>query len=594
LISFFLSNIFLAVLFVLALSGYGNYFVKKFSDHNFSSIAFNYSLGLGFLIIFTQLLLILGYFEKKIIIIFFILGLLLFFRFNNFSLKNITLDKSVYLSIKFWVILLLMLTLITPLIFKSLTLPLAWDEVMYHLPHAKEWARGGYLSINHQYRYPWFPFNFDILYSIPLLFDNLVFPKIIHSLCGLIIPLLFFSVFKKKYINEIILMTLVWFYISRGMYEKAYVELALSLFISASVISLYLWKNYNKIFYYYCSGFFIGIAIGIKYQGLFFLIPYIFFVLYNFKNLKISVLIKLAILIAIPSIYWYARNFFITGNPFNPVWANFFGLYDWNQEDFDGQFYLLKQKRHFLFPILFLFPLLKLVQYKHKDVNMDMTILFCILSVIIWYILSGYGRYLYGLFPLMTFLTSILFCHVFLRYKLLFSSDSLKNIFFKLKLKNICKFTLYPFIFSLLIIFMFDNIMRLNRSLSKIGYNNEIKNEILNEKIYSYEAINYINNNDELKRTYQLGVEASIFYFDKYVMGEIFGFGRYSDYWNLTSYELKNKLSVYDIDSILIDLDHAPKVKAVRELKTKLDDDVDNFEMIFNKNNTFVYKLKEE
>ena len=62
--------------------------------------------------------------------------------------------------------------------------PTQWDELMYHLPHAQQWAASGRLTVNEWLRYPWFPYDFDLLYAGALLFGNDVLPHLLHALAG--------------------------------------------------------------------------------------------------------------------------------------------------------------------------------------------------------------------------------------------------------------------------------------------------------------------------------------------------------------------------------------------------------------------------
>lgn len=46
-----------------------------------------------------------------------------------------------------------------PTLFAPLGPPISWDELMYHLPQARQWALSGQLSVNEWLRYPWFLYN---------------------------------------------------------------------------------------------------------------------------------------------------------------------------------------------------------------------------------------------------------------------------------------------------------------------------------------------------------------------------------------------------------------------------------------------------
>lgn len=585
-LTFYIFSLATSLFFTLTLFGYGSTLTKKFSNGGeFKAISLDVIIGLSFLILFSQFILIIGFFNKLTISLFFIVGFLL-------SLKNIGLLKNYLIGLKenylkidrlrnSLIFFIFLLYLIIPLIFKMLTVPLAWDELMYHLPHAKMWAHNGFLSVNENFRYPWFPFNFDLLYSIPLLFENDIFPKFIHGLAGFLIAFLFNSYFKNnKYV--VILFLITWFYVTRGMFEKAYVELGLSLFISSSLLVFHVWSTNKNKFYLFLSVFFMGIAVGIKYQALLFLPMYGLLVVSFINRINIKDLVYLLLIFTIPFFYWYGRNAFITGNPFNPVFGSFFGLYDWNRADLNFQFNELSTRRHFIAPHTLFFPFLLFVRNKLLDPNMQRILLSVIGSTILWYLFSGYGRYLFGILPWIIFFSSFLYIHVC--YKIL---DQLPKIF---SLFNKVKKYFFPIFIILSLSGSFDPVKRINRSLNKIGYDMETREKILESQISSYSAIRYINNESNLIRTYQYGAEDSIYFFDKYVMGEIFGFGRYSDFIDLNALNLHEKLRSLKIDSILINR-KIKKPELAENLFNRLIMDKQKFTLVFNNNNSYVFKL---
>ena len=61
-----------------------------------------------------------------------------------------------------------------PMLLSPLRLPLAWDELMYHLPYARHWAQEGGLTVNPWLRYPLFAYNLD-----PVSYTHLTLPTTI-------------------------------------------------------------------------------------------------------------------------------------------------------------------------------------------------------------------------------------------------------------------------------------------------------------------------------------------------------------------------------------------------------------------------------
>jgi 4-amino-4-deoxy-L-arabinose transferase-like glycosyltransferase len=131
--------------------------------------------------------------------------------------------------------------------------------------------------------------------------------------------------------------TLIWLQLDRGDFGKANVDMGLTLYILCSLIVLYEWiyTDRSKRLLFMAS-FFLGIAIGTKYQALMFL-PLIGVVII-FLEPRPSYLLISAFGLLVPCGYWYIRNYLITGDPFDPFGAKIFGFYDWNAQDYAAQF----------------------------------------------------------------------------------------------------------------------------------------------------------------------------------------------------------------------------------------------------------------
>ena len=78
------------------------------------------------------------------------------------------------------VVALIALTRLTP----PLAPPTESDELMYHLPYAREVMHSGSLVILEWIRYPWFPFNYQLLYAGALMVVGDVFPHLLNALAS--------------------------------------------------------------------------------------------------------------------------------------------------------------------------------------------------------------------------------------------------------------------------------------------------------------------------------------------------------------------------------------------------------------------------
>ena len=106
-----------------------------------------------------------------------------------------------------------------PLAIAPLGVPLAWDELMYHLPHAREWAQSGTLQVNEWLRYPWFPYNFDLLFAAALTLDNDVQPHLLHAATGGVTAWLIYRLGVQHLHDHITagLAALIWLVLSRSL-----------------------------------------------------------------------------------------------------------------------------------------------------------------------------------------------------------------------------------------------------------------------------------------------------------------------------------------------------------------------------------------
>ncbi len=242
-----------------------------------------------------------------------------------FSLSRLT-------SIFFYV---LILSFIVPVIILDLTPPIARDALIHHLALPRLWIEQGRF-----FHLPWadfsyYPMNIDLLYLVPLYFQNDVLPQFIHLSFGLGTGLLIFLYLKDKLGDNWGLTGFLVFFntpIVLRLSTYAYVDLGMTFFITASVYSFIQWKKgfYTKKIWFLISAIAMGLALGSKYNAL------IAFAFMNMalvfcyardtgqqkKALASGVLFLLVVfLVASP---WLIKNFLLTGNPVYPLFPNIF------------------------------------------------------------------------------------------------------------------------------------------------------------------------------------------------------------------------------------------------------------------------------
>ncbi len=217
----------------------------------------------------------------------------------------------------------------------NLTPPISRDALVHHLAIPKLWVQnGGFYDI------PWatfsyYPMNLDLLYFVCLYFGNDILPKFIHLAFGWATAFLVYSYLKKKLSTHWGLLGALIFLSTPAIIRlscSAYVDLGLVFFTSASVFAFIQWRHdrYEKVIWLIVSAACMGLAVGTKYNAL---IAWLFMNLMvvffwsrdrgtSLAAIKYGILFfAVSFIIASP---WYVKNYFLTSNPFYPLFGGFF------------------------------------------------------------------------------------------------------------------------------------------------------------------------------------------------------------------------------------------------------------------------------
>ncbi|MEQ9464173.1 MAG: hypothetical protein RJQ10_10975, partial [Haliea sp.] len=165
-----------------------------------------------------------------------------------------------------------LLLLFLPLLGKPLQTPHEWDELMYHLPYARFWAEQGSLAVNEWLRYPLSAYNMNLLYSGALLVGSDLLTHLLHMFFGLLAASLTF-VAGRFFLDWKVGLGAGLLVVFTGLwgYDNAYVDLGLMAFWAGAFASLALRYQYRDARYALLAAALAGIAVGIKYQGLYYL-----------------------------------------------------------------------------------------------------------------------------------------------------------------------------------------------------------------------------------------------------------------------------------------------------------------------------------
>jgi hypothetical protein len=434
----------------------------------------------------------------------------------------------------------------------------SWDGVMYHLPHALQWAESGTLSVNSWLRFPWFPYNYDLLYAAALLIWDDVLAHLFHALAGWLCALMIYQVGRRLAGRiQAIISAGIWLSLSNFYYGNAFIELGLSLFVFAACVAFWFWTGSPKerTRWLFMAAFLLGVAAGSKYLPLIYLPLFIVGLLVierRYQTVLLSALFSL-----LPCVYWYARNLIITGDPFNPFGGPIFGFLDWNAQDYAAQ--LNYTRTHSEWPPWLLWPALivPFMRSSWADFNWRLIIIFSVYSVALWYFSSGgYVRFLTSAFPVLAIMSARGWIY-------LVTTAGQKIGQFapgtRLRPGHFGSANRWVFVaFSLLLAGVTSE--RLIRDWNNIKVSAVERNAYLEERITGYDVIKHLSESPHTG-IYQFGLENAIFYMPQPVWGDHFGPGRYWDMAELSAEALAEKLNSMDIDVLVISHAHWPQIE---------------------------------
>lgn len=150
--------------------------------------------------------------------------------------------------------------------------PVSRDALIHHLAVPKLYLHHGKMIELPDIPFSYYPMNLDLLYLIPLVFDNDIIPKYIHMLFGLFTAGLIFRYLRWRIgRNYGLVGALLWLStpIVTRMSSEVYVDLGVAFFGFASLYQIIRWidsgfRYKNLVF----SAILCGLALGTKYNAL--------------------------------------------------------------------------------------------------------------------------------------------------------------------------------------------------------------------------------------------------------------------------------------------------------------------------------------
>ncbi len=223
----------------------------------------------------------------------------------------------------------------------NLTPPVSRDALIHHLAVPKLWLKHGGFYETPWANFSYYPMYINLLYFVCLFFKNDIAPKFIHLAFGLATGGLIYIYLKNKYdynwglLGVVIFITtpiVIW------LSTSAYLDLGMTFFTTASLLAFLKWRDseYNLFKWLCISACCMGVAIGSKYNALiaWFFINLILMYSYARDTERQMMALKYGaiffVISAVVASPWYLKNYFLTQNPFYPLFNSFFQ--SWHQQ----------------------------------------------------------------------------------------------------------------------------------------------------------------------------------------------------------------------------------------------------------------------
>jgi hypothetical protein len=507
----------------------------------------NTAAGLGILIVFLFYSALSLLLYPTVVACFLCLSPAYFIYRKNYSIitpRTTGADLKISLTIGTLTVLLL-----TPILLLPLFPPTMWDEISYHLPYARYYVQNHGLVVNQNLRYPLYSHNIDLLYSLALLFYDDILAHLFHTAAALLTTAGIYYLGKETHSKVAGVLAASIFLSSKAvlvMMKTSYIDLGLTLFVFFAFFCVAKWSLTREDRWLYLAGFAVGIALGSKYSGFFYLSLLTVWVVLDARKLgPAAKFILPAIIFGSP---WYIRNFFISGDPLSPFGGNTFGFWLWNKNDLIGQgrdlliahgtpktfLSLLKLPWNLVFHdelyfqdgispgILALYPCFFFFRWLSPFYRK--VALYVLLNILFWFFSTQIVRYLLPTLPMMALLSSVsllkLIDLVTLPITVFLSRHSQHTLYASRTAIGVpIILATSPFVFIDYKIFDFIK-------YTPVPVTENQRVEYLTKRIPAYAMLQIANKKPD-SPIYQLGFEDTFYFAQGKMMGDWFGPSRY-------------------------------------------------------------------
>ncbi|MDP9898274.1 ArnT family glycosyltransferase [Variovorax ginsengisoli] len=448
-------------------------------------------------------------------------------------------------------LILLALALASTLL-APLSPPLQWDELMYHLPHAREWALSGRLQVNEWLRYRWFPYNYDLLYAAALLFGNDILTHLLHASAGWLTAWMVYQL-GVAHLSRVggCLAAMIWVVLSVSEYDRAYVDMGATLLVLTGCIAFAQWRATRLRFWLAACGFSLGVAAGTKYQVLA-ILPF-FAVALAWQDRRPDTWLLTIVSLVLPCGYWYLRNALATGDPFAPLGGRLFGFSDWNLSDYRGQFEDLHNAAGLPHWLLWPALLAPFIPALRRSPAARGAMYFCAWMLVVWVASSPYPRYLMTAFPLLALLAAAAWIQVSQR------------LFQPIDMPRFERAQRWIGALAILLVAVAALVSTVKYA-KRVALTPSAREALLAQRLKSYGMWQYLKTHPAGK-TYQMGLEGSLYYAPRPIWGDVFGPWRYRDFATLPPEALHRALAAQGFDALVVDTGRMPDTVAAPDFE---------------------------
>ena len=463
-----------------------------------------------------------------------------------------------------------------PALIAPLAPPHAFDELMYHLPYARLVADEGRLGIHEWLRYPWFPYNYNLLYAAALQLGDDVLPHFLNGLAGGLSVIMIYRL-GRLHVSRLTGLIGAAIWLGLGDYSNALIDMGVALFVLTACVALWWWRESEPgqpvqggMRWLGLAAFCLGVAAGCKYQALIFMPLVALFVIRHERRVKAWALALLCFLI--PCIYWFARNAIMTGDPFNPIGARVFGFTQWIPADYVQQ--LADVRDHAQFPngLLWGVLLLPFSPLWKRSAAVRAAGWFSFYSIVMWVITSRYPRYLTASFPLIALMSAVGWQVVFawlLKGLRRLTGAKPAGADAGVSTGRMSHATARAgarvgdwVAVLLLAVLAAVSVRQTALKVSMISLTPESKEAFLRKNVPGYAVMNYVRQHATGK-TYQVALAEAMYYGPNPVWGDTLGPFRYSDYLLMPAADTARKLAAEGFTTLVLSPDMV-KVLSVR------------------------------